>query len=98
MNSEDVSQFEVTGHYFVSSRGAIITGQLLSGGIRMGTEIPTGTEPPMLTISGIETLTSIEKKPCGNGLIFREQPTLEFLQRVFPVGTVIQLKQDADDE
>jgi hypothetical protein len=98
MNSEDSAQFEVTGHYFLPARGAFIIGQIRGGGRWMGTQVSTGDPPPLLTISGIEHLQYIKEPKCGYAFIFREQPTLEFLKQVFPIGTVIPLKQDTDDE
>ncbi|MEW6128705.1 MAG: hypothetical protein AB1757_16820 [Acidobacteriota bacterium] len=90
---EAVAQFEVTGHYDLPRRGVLLIGHILGDGIKVGMQIPTHDEPPFLTISGIEALCNPSKQIYKQALIFREKPTLEFLERVFPVGTIIKTKQ-----
>ena len=86
MNHEN-PLFEVTGHYFLKERGGFVIGTILSGTFRNGMRIATGDRKlPFLTIAGIEFLDNIREKTFKNALVFREQPSLEFVTRAFPVG------------
>jgi hypothetical protein len=40
MNPEDGAQFEVTGYFYLSARGALLIGQFLSGKIPIAMQIP----------------------------------------------------------
>jgi hypothetical protein len=80
-------QFEVTDHHELAERGGFVIGHIREGAFRIGMKVRTGDEPTFLTIFGIEYRDNV-------ALIFSEQPTLEFVRRVFPVGTVIEAETD----
>ena len=84
-----MGDFLVTGHYEMPERGAFVLGQLIQGGISPGMLIGTGCEPPTLTIVGVECLSDSANNRHSNALIFREKPSMDFLMRVMPVGTVV---------
>jgi hypothetical protein len=88
MNAE-FAHFEVTEHYVLPERGGFVIGRIRSGDFRLGMSVYSGDEPPRLTISGIEFLDNTTESKFWNALMFREHPDLEFLKRVFPVGTIL---------
>jgi hypothetical protein len=87
---DDISVFRVTGHYFFGAEyGDILVGMIERGGIAPGMIVETGTRPSTLVIRGVESHSNSEKRLHGNGLIFEEKPTVEFLEQAFPVGSRI---------
>ena len=88
--SHEQPRFEVTGHYFLKERGGFLIGSILSGTFRNGLRVATGDQQlPFLTITGIECLDNIQEKTFKNALVFREQPSLEFMTRAFPIGRIL---------
>lgn len=98
MSNEVTPQFEVTGHFFISGRGTLLVGQLFGGGDWLGMRIPTHDEPAWLTVSGVMFNCNPKAGIYSQSLVFREQPTLEFLQRVLPVGMLIYWMPNAGRE
>jgi hypothetical protein len=94
IKTNHTSQFEVTGHYVLPKRGAFVIGHLLGGGKWLGEQISTGDEPPSLTVSGVDFMCNTKANKYSQALVFREQPSLEFLQRIFPVGTILRVSQN----
>ena len=90
MNAEELAEFEVTGHYYLEKRGAFVIGRIQSGTFRIGMTIPIGEEGKSLTISGIEYLDNVAKKVFANALVFKEKPELDYLKKIFPVGSVLR--------
>lgn len=91
MNDEP-AHFEISGHYFLPGQGGFIVGRIVGGRFSIGMRISTGLEdPPYLTIAGIEFLDDVAAKTFKNALIFREQPSLEFVKHVYPVGQVVRV-------
>lgn len=84
--------FRVTGHYALGNRGAFVLGSIAKGSIRIGMLAKTGSEPITLKISGIEQLANTSAKQYCQAFIFAEQPSMELITRVFPVGRLIELK------
>ena len=83
------ARFEVTGHCELSARGAILIGHIQAGVFRNGMLIGSAAHSERFTISGIEFLDNIAERRHWNALVFRERPSLEALQRLFPVGSVV---------
>ncbi len=57
----------------------------------------TGTDPSTLTISGVEFLDNLAEKRFWNALVFAERPALDFVKRVFPLGSIIELGAAYED-
>jgi hypothetical protein len=84
------ARFEVTSHLELSGRGAFVVGHIRDGVFRIGMKVLTHEEPASLTISAIEYVDNVGKGGFWNALMFREDPPLGFLQRVFPVGALLE--------
>ncbi len=87
-------QFEVTDHYRMASRGAFVIGNIVGGTIRPGMRVNTGLQPSTLRINGVEFVDNLKERRHWNVLIFAEGPTLEFIKRAFPVGSLIEVMED----
>lgn len=85
----ELATFEVTGHYQLSERGAFLIGYIRSGVFRNGMLIGTASHSERFVISAIEFLDNIAERKHWNALILRERPSLEALERLFPVGSVV---------
>jgi hypothetical protein len=85
------ARFRVTGHYEMTDRGGFVLGHIERAVIRPGTRVTTGSEPPTLTIHGVECIDNPAEQRYLNALVFAERPSLEFVQRVFPIGSMIEL-------
>jgi hypothetical protein len=88
----DRGRFKVIDHAELSDRGAFVLGNIIDGVIRPGMRANTRLDPPALTISGVESLDNLSERRHWNALIFAEHPTLEFVARAFPVGSVVDVE------
>ncbi len=95
MDDEHVTKccFDVTAHFTVSNRGAFLIGNVVEGKVKLGMYVRTMLEPPILKINAVEIVCG---KSGGHwwhsiGLGFTEGPTLEFIKRAFPVGSLIEV-------
>ena len=87
----DRATFEVTEHFHLPERGAVLVGHIRTGTFRIGMRIDTlSSDHPTLTISAIEFLDNLAEQRFWNALMFREQPTLDQLIALCPVGSVLE--------
>ena len=95
-------RFEVLDHYELTNRGAFVVGRILDGVIRPGMRAKTQFDQSALKISGVESLTGVQPRDNQStrkhwtALIFAEHPTLEFVARAFPIGSVIDVWAEID--
>ena len=90
--SEQGAKFEVTDYFELQGRGGFVVGQIVQGSVRPGMLVATGLNPDQLRIAGVEFLDNIAERKYRNALVFAEQPTLEFIRKAFPVGTIVEAK------
>ncbi len=90
MNTDNFSEFEVTDHYFLEERGGFLIGRIYSGQFKVGMTVPLKDDRNKFTIAGIEFLDNLAEKSFKNALIFSEKPDLEYLKRMFPVGSMLK--------
>lgn len=83
-------RFEVTGHFDLDARGAVVMGNIVEGKIGVGQRIATQADPPFLTVRGVDAVDNIREKRSWTALSFVERPSLAFVQQAFPVGTVLE--------
>ena len=69
-----------------------MVGQIVGGVVRIGMKARTGLEPAFLTVGGVEFLDNLRERKHWNALVFAERPALEFIERAFPVGTIIETR------
>ena len=86
-----MGEFQVTGHYEMPARGAFVLGELLQGKIAPGMVIETRCEPSTLKIVGVECMSDSANNRHSNALIFLEKPSMDFLLRVMPVGSIVEV-------
>ena len=82
------SEFEVTDHFAMRGRGVVVSGHPRSGRFRKGMLVHTGDDPPVLTVSGWEISHTVERT-THYAVVFRDAPSLEFVKKVFPVGSML---------
>ena len=90
-------QFEVTDHAEFAGRGAFVVGKIVDGVVRPGMRAKTRLNPPALTVSGVESLDKLSERKHWNALIFAEHPSLEFVARAFPIGSLVDLESGTDN-
>jgi hypothetical protein len=83
-------EFEVTHHYYIEKRGGFVIGRIQSGIFKIGMKVPIDEDGTSLTISGIEYIDNVKTKMVANALIFKEKPSLDYVKKVFPVGSVLR--------
>jgi hypothetical protein len=87
------SSFEVTGHFELAGRGALVIGQILASTWRIGDCVSAECGRAQFTLSGIECLDNIAPKKSAIALVFAERPTQEQTQRAFPCGSILTIAE-----
>ena len=87
---KEISEFEVTDHFYLKERGGFVIGNIKSGLFKMGMVVSCSEEGQSLTISGIEYLDNLKEKNFKNALVFKEKPSVEFVKSFFPVGCILK--------
>lgn len=90
MNMTEISEFEVTDHFYLKEKGAFVIGNIKSGSFKIGMEVSCSEKRQSLTISGIEYMDNLKEKSFEIALAFKEKPELEFAKSLFPVGVVLK--------
>ena len=83
-------EFEVINHYYIENRGSFVIGHIKSGIFQIGMKVPIDQDGSSLTISGIESVDYVGRKIFHNAIIFKEKPSLDYVKKVFPVGSVLR--------
>ena len=83
-------EFEVTNHYYLEKRGGFVIGRIQRGIFKIGITVPIAEDGTSLTISGIECIDDVKTKMFANAIIFKEKPTLDYVKKMFPVGSVLR--------
>jgi len=80
---------EITDHFEVKGRGAIVFGHVRAGVFRIGMRVSgqPGFEP--LTIASVEFADSIAERTYRTGFFFQERPELTSLREQFPIGSML---------
>jgi hypothetical protein len=92
--------FEVTDHFYIRGRGVVVSGHPRNGRFRKGMLVHTGDDPPVLIVTGLDIGHTVKRRAIF-GVVFEERrdiygvwfgdaPSLEFVQKVFPVGSVLR--------
>lgn len=93
MNSASLSEFDVTGHFYLNGKGGIVIGNIKKGIIKKGMYVALSDNESHLTISSIEYVDRIKEGEFFNALLFKEAPSLEFVKDAFPIGSTLHLFQ-----
>lgn len=64
------AQFKADSTFIIRGRGLVLSGWVIEGVVRAGMRISIETFPRMLTIDGIELITTIPRVPGLFGLLF----------------------------
>lgn len=98
MSDHASALFEVTDHFEVTGRGVLVVGHVVGGRFRKGMLVHTEDDPAVLTIASIGFLCNTKERKYLIDVTFREKPSLAFVKRVFPVGSVLHIEdaQSAD--
>jgi hypothetical protein len=89
MNNSVESRFEVTDHYELPGRGAFLIGNIMDGTLRIGMSMRARDQEVPLTISRIEYVDHRQLRRFANALTFHEQPSLDYLKKTYPLGSVV---------
>jgi len=97
MNTQPYAKFEVTSHLEISGRGAFVIGHVREGMIRIGASVPLPDSTECWTISAVEFVDKIPERKHWNALLFKELPELGDVEAAFPVGSFMNVCDEAPD-
>jgi hypothetical protein len=85
-------RFQVTGHYEVRGRGAVVIGLPMDGLVGVGMRARAGPDFEILTVSTVEFVDSLCDRKHWIALFFAEKPPLDGVREAFPIGSVLELE------
>jgi hypothetical protein len=92
------AMIRVRDHFHLTGRGAVAACELISGTVSVGMRVVRAEELPQLTVSAVEIGDSRNTGEWWLGLMFAEQPSVDELKYILPVGTEAELTAPDKEE
>jgi len=89
------TRFKVTDHFQIAERGAFVIGHIVEGTIRLGMVAFARDGSARFTVRAVEYLDNLAEKKFWNALLFSEHADLETVRNTFPVGSIIEVRDEA---
>ncbi|RYY43015.1 MAG: hypothetical protein EOO06_20320 [Chitinophagaceae bacterium] len=84
------AKFQIKGSFFLTSRGLVATGDILSGHIRVGdrAKVVVDGQPQLMRIEGVEMGDKISAQEHFVGLILQSETGLDLSSTILAAQTV----------
>ena len=76
-------------YFSISGRGPVAKGNIMTGVIAVGMILNTGSKPEDLTVAGVEYIDDVSTGEYWIGILFKENPDIEFLREIYPPGSTM---------